>query len=77
VPIPADVAVYGGLGRWAEPDLDAAAEALRRIHDDPVGAAARGKRARAHMERTRSRRAAGEQLAANAERLRTRRRVSA
>jgi glycosyltransferase involved in cell wall biosynthesis len=77
VPIPADVAVYGGLGRWAEPDLDAAAEALRRIHDDPVGAAARGKRARAHMERTRSRRAVGDQLAANAQRLRSRRRVFA
>ncbi len=77
VPIPADVAVYGGMGRWAEPDLDAAAEALRRIHDDPAGAAVRGKRARAHMERTRSRRAVGEQLAANAERLRSRRRVPA
>ncbi len=70
VPIPDDVAVYGGLGRWAEPDLDAAAEALRRIHDDPAGAATRGDRARAHMARTRSPQAVGEQLSVHAERLR-------
>ena len=70
VPIPDDVHVYGGLGRWAEPDLDAAADALRSIHDDRSGAAALGRRAREHMARTRDPRAAGEQLAACAERLR-------
>jgi glycosyltransferase involved in cell wall biosynthesis len=70
VPIPDDVHVYGGLGRWAEPDLEAAADALRAIHDDPSGAAALGRRARDHMARTRDPRAVGEQLAACAERLR-------
>jgi glycosyltransferase involved in cell wall biosynthesis len=70
VPIPDDVAVYGGLGRWAEPDLDAAAAALRRVHDDPVGATERGARARRHMERTRSPLLMGQRLAAHAERLR-------
>jgi glycosyltransferase involved in cell wall biosynthesis len=70
VPIPDHVPVYGGLGRWAEPDLDAAANALRRIHDDPAGAMARGARARLHMERTRHPSVVGERLAANAERLR-------
>ena len=28
---------YGGLGEWAEPDIDVAAELLRRVHDDPSG----------------------------------------
>jgi glycosyltransferase involved in cell wall biosynthesis len=70
VPIPDDVHVYGGLGRWAEPDLDAAADAFRAIHDDRSEAAALGRRARDHMARTRDPRAAGEQLAACAERLR-------
>jgi glycosyltransferase involved in cell wall biosynthesis len=77
IPIPDDVAVYGGLGRWADPDLDAAAEALRRIHDDPVGATARGARARRHLERTRSPLLAGQRLAAHAERLRRSRPVPA
>jgi glycosyltransferase involved in cell wall biosynthesis len=74
VPIPDDVHVYGGLGRWAEPDLDAAAGALRSIHDDPSGAAALGGRARDHMARTRDPRVTGEELAACAERLRRSRR---
>ena len=72
VPIPDDVAVYGGLGSWAEPDLDAAAAALRRVHDDPAGAARRGERARGHMASTRNPVLVGERLAAQAERLRRR-----
>ena len=77
VPIPEDVAVYGGLGRWAEPDLDAAGEALRRIHDDPAGATAMGGRARDHMERTRNPLLLGERLAGHADRLRRSRSVPA
>ena len=77
VPIPDEIAVYGGLGRWAEPDLDAAAVSLRRVHDDPAGAAARGERARDHMERTRNPVVLGERMAAHAERLRRRRLVPA
>ncbi len=34
--------------QWAEPDVDAAAEALVRLADDPAGRAALGARARAH-----------------------------
>jgi glycosyltransferase involved in cell wall biosynthesis len=67
VPIPEHVPYYGGCGRWAEPDVEAAAGALRRVYEDPVGAAALGARARAHLERTRSLAATGwalEELAA-------------
>jgi len=77
VPIPDEVAVYGGLGRWAVPDIDAAAEALRRVHDDPLGAAARGDRARVHMGSTRNPLLLGKRLSAHAERLRTSRPVPA
>jgi glycosyltransferase involved in cell wall biosynthesis len=61
--IPGDVPVYGGLGQWAEPDVEAAAAALRRVHDDPAGAQAVGRRARSHIERTRSTQASGAVLA--------------
>ena len=50
--------------------VDAAAEALRRVHDDPAGAMALGGRARDHMERTRNPVLVGKWLAAHAERLR-------
>ncbi len=61
--IPRDVPVYGGIGQWAEPDIEAAAAALRRVHDDPAGAQAVGRRARSHIERTRSPQASGAVLA--------------
>jgi glycosyltransferase involved in cell wall biosynthesis len=67
VPIPEHVPYYGGAGRWAEPDIEAAAGALRQVFEDPAGAAKLGVRARAHIERTRSPTATGialEQLAA-------------
>ena len=76
VPVPSDVTAYGGLGRWAEPDLDAAARALRRVFEDRAAATAMGARARAHLDRTRHPRVVGATLAAHAERLR-RRRVAA
>jgi len=39
---------------WAEPDLDAAARAMRMVADDPADARRRGDAARAHILRTRS-----------------------
>jgi glycosyltransferase involved in cell wall biosynthesis len=77
VPIPPETPVYGGLGRWADPDLGAAAAALRQVHDDPGAAAALGARARAHIARTRDPRITGAALLAHAERLRQHRLVPA
>ncbi|WP_246018610.1 glycosyltransferase [Saccharothrix australiensis] len=45
---------YQPNARWAEPDLDAAAAALREIADDPEEAHRRGLAAREHLLRTRS-----------------------
>jgi glycosyltransferase involved in cell wall biosynthesis len=72
VPIPAHVPYYGGAGRWAEPDIEAAAGALRRVYEDPAGAAALGARARASLERTRSLAATGRALEELAAALRAR-----
>jgi glycosyltransferase involved in cell wall biosynthesis len=70
VPIPADVPVYGSIGRWAEPDLDAAAHAMRRLFEDPAEARLLGSKARAHIEATRSTAEAARFLARHTERLR-------
>ncbi|HET9442874.1 MAG TPA: methyltransferase domain-containing protein, partial [Acidimicrobiales bacterium] len=45
VPIPSGHDPYPTTARWAAPDLDAAAEAMRRVHDDPAEAAKRARRA--------------------------------
>jgi len=45
---------YQPDAHWADPDLDAAATALREIADDPVEAHRRGLAAREHLLRTRS-----------------------
>lgn len=45
VDIAADTPVYAGLGQWAEPDLDAAAQLMRRVLDDPEEARRRAERA--------------------------------
>ena len=45
----ADAEIYPADGHWAEPDLDHAAEQLRRVFDDPDDAAERGTRARADV----------------------------
>ncbi len=68
-PIPDDVPVYGGIGSWASPDLDAAGRAIRALFDDPAEARALGHRAREHLRATRSARRAGEWLADQLERL--------
>jgi len=62
VDVPDGCDPYSGTGVWAEPDLDAAAEALRSIHDDPRAAAALGQRAKAHIAATRSEAGAGRRL---------------
>ena len=50
VPIAADTPVYAGLGSWAEPDLDQAAETLRWILEDPNEASARASRAQVDLD---------------------------
>ncbi len=45
---------YHAEGRWADPDLDAAAAAMRAVADDPAEARRRGEAAREHILRTRS-----------------------
>jgi glycosyltransferase involved in cell wall biosynthesis len=44
---------YQKDARWADPDLDAAAEAMREVADDPAEARRRGEAAREHVLRTR------------------------
>ncbi|HYZ93853.1 MAG TPA: glycosyltransferase family 4 protein [Actinomycetota bacterium] len=51
VPIPAGCDPYPTDGRWAEPDVDAAAEMMRRIVDDPQGARERAERAAGDIAR--------------------------
>ena len=48
---------------WADPDLDAAAAAMREVADDPEEAARRGRAAREHVLRTRTMKAASEWMA--------------
>jgi len=45
----ADGEHYPGEGRWAEPDLDDAAELLREVWQNPAEASARGARAHQHV----------------------------
>lgn len=47
VPIPATAGDYPAGAMWAQPDLDAAAEAMRQLASDPVAAQALGERGRA------------------------------
>lgn len=53
VDVPDGVAPYSGTGRWAEPDVDAAAGALARLLADPRERAELGAAARAHISATR------------------------
>lgn len=48
---------------WADPDLDAAAAAMREVADDPAEAARRGQAARAYVLRTRTMQAASDWMA--------------
>ncbi len=49
IEVPKSVPIYGGLGEWADPDIDAAAAALQHLRDCPDERVALGKRARARI----------------------------
>ena len=51
VPVGEGKGPYPAASRWADPDLDEAAAAMRRIVEDPAGAAAVGERARQDIVR--------------------------
>lgn len=53
VPVGEGNVPYHADAVWADPDLDAAAEAMREVADDPDEAARRGRAAREHILRTR------------------------
>lgn len=61
---------YDADARWADPDLDAAADALRAIRDDPGEAARRGERAARRMREEYSAEAVGAVLRKRLEALR-------
>ncbi len=63
VEIGEDAAPYPPEGRWADPDLDHAAELMREVAGDPAAAAARGRRGRADIRRSHSRAAGGRAMA--------------
>ncbi len=71
VPISDSVPVYGGLGSWAEPDVEVAGELLRRVRDDPEGSRILGERARARIAGCHDLESAGRSFVAAAEALRT------
>ncbi len=50
VPIDLRTPIYAGLGCWAEPDLDQAAGAMRRVLDDPAEALRRATTAQSDLE---------------------------
>jgi hypothetical protein len=52
IPVGPGVDVYAADARWAEPDLDVAADHLRWIVDHPAEARLLGNRARASVART-------------------------
>ena len=62
--IPADAAPYPADGTWAEPDLDAAARAMREVLERPDIAAARGAQAARDIAALHSPQAAGARIAA-------------
>jgi SAM-dependent methyltransferase len=49
-----DAPPYPADGEWAEPDLDHAAELMRRVYEDPEAAAEIGRRAAVEIRRTHS-----------------------
>jgi glycosyltransferase involved in cell wall biosynthesis len=69
VPVGEGVDVYAADARWAEPDLDAAADHLRWIVDHPGEARLLGNRARASVARTHSLAASGEWISRQVEEI--------
>ncbi|MFD2397770.1 FkbM family methyltransferase [Prauserella oleivorans] len=68
VPVGPGCTPYHPDALWADPDLDAAADAMRQIADDPAEAARRGLAARRHILGTRSMSAASAWLRSELER---------
>lgn len=64
-----DCEIYPADGEWAEPDLEQAAELMRRIYDEPDEAARRGSRARQDIARTLSPEASGAAMRGRLEEL--------
>jgi glycosyltransferase involved in cell wall biosynthesis len=64
VPVPAGAYPYGEGQVWAEASPEHAADLIEQLLDDPEGARAMGRRARAHIARTLSLAAAGRRLKA-------------
>ena len=56
----ADCEIYPADGTWADPDVEAAARAMRRVVEQPEEARAKGERARADIERLYSPAAVGQ-----------------
>lgn len=77
VPIGPDAAPYPAGGTWAEPDLDAAARALRRLVERPDEARALGERAAADIATRHTPAVAGAAIAARLDELAGRRRARA
>jgi Glycosyl transferases group 1 len=68
VEIAADTPIYAGLGQWAEPDLDVAAEFMQHVLDDPGEAKQRAEQARRDLA---AHNASGHDVAFVLERLRS------
>jgi glycosyltransferase involved in cell wall biosynthesis len=64
VPVPPGAYPHGEGQVWAEPSVEHAAGLIEQLLDDPEGARAMGRRARAHVEKTLSLRAAGRRIQA-------------
>lgn len=64
-----EVEIYPAEARWAEPDLDHAAQLMRLVHDEPARALEVGERARRHMRERFSHAVVGRRMADRLERL--------
>lgn len=73
VPVPKETPVYPPTARWADPDVEAAAAALRRVYEHPDEANAIGERARRDIATLHSAEARAPKLKALFEETRTRR----
>jgi glycosyltransferase involved in cell wall biosynthesis/SAM-dependent methyltransferase len=72
VPVGEGAEPYPADAEWAEPDVDAAAAAMRSVFDDPAEARARGRRAAERIRSRHSPEAAGAAIAARLELIRPR-----
>lgn len=72
VDIGREVPIYGGLGQWAEPDIDYAAHALRQLFVDRELSHTLSRRAQDHIERTMNLAVAGRSIAAAVAKIRAR-----